>query len=245
MLFDTREPVVGDIARVYLLQRVLSLSNTETKVLDVGCGTGDLWRPVLGKCNFELWGIDIDSRSIKVAQQRIGNRARLEVANIYDLSRVFPAAFFDLVVSTQVFYRLKRLRNGFEEINQVLKPEGRLLFTIGLTKYRPDKKFLSKWREYFREKLKVLISERAYYRKYDEVELSTLLQQAGFEVQDSRFYTIHPLKEIHNKIISAQNKNRMLKRWWELEEELRQDDNFKLYGKPYCLSLYVEAVKRG
>lgn len=244
MLFDTREPVVGDIARVYLLQRVLNLSNTETKVLDVGCGTGDLWQPVLGKCNFKLWGIDIDSRSIKVAQQRIGSKARLEVANIYDLSRVFPTAFFDIVVSTQVFYRLKRLSNGFEEINQVLKPGGRLLFTIGCTKYYRDNKFLGKWRECLREKLKVLISERAYYRKYDEVELSTLLQQAGFEVQDSRFHTVHPLKEIHNKIISAQNKNRMLKRWWELEEELRQDDNFKLYGKPYCLSLYIEAVKR-
>ena len=53
-----------------------------------------------------------------------------------------------------------------------------------------------------------------------------------------------PLKFIHNNIVSEENKNRVLRKWVELEEELIRDANFMAKGKVYCRNLFMDAVKR-
>jgi len=58
-LFESAQPIVGDIARVHLLERVLEITaNEKLSILDVGCGDGSLWRPLLGNDNIELWGVN-------------------------------------------------------------------------------------------------------------------------------------------------------------------------------------------
>ena len=75
------------------------------------------------------------------------------------------------------------------------------------------------------------------------MESTELLNGAGFRVDEVRFHTIHPLKEIHDRIVSPENKNRMLQKWKEMEDILVSDLEFALKGKPYCLGLYMEATK--
>lgn len=235
-LFESAQPIVGDIARVHLLERVLEITaNEKLSILDVGCGDGSLWRPLLGNGNIELWGVDRDRERVKAAAAVFGKDGVKE-GNIYNLSRLFEELRFDAVVSTQVFSYVRNLRKGLREINKVTKMGGKLLFTIGLLKYHKSYRRL-------RRKLAGYLWEEHYYRYYDEVELTELLNGAGFRVGDVRFDTIHPLKEIHNRIISPENKNRMLQKWKEMEDILISDPEFALKGKPYCLGLYVEATK--
>lgn len=235
-LFESEQSIVGDIARVHLLERVLEITaNEKLNILDVGCGDGSLWRPLLGNHNTELWGVDHDRDRVKAAAAVFG-KDRAKEGNIYDLSQLFEGLRFDAVVSTQVFSYVRNLRKGLGEINKVTKLEGRLLFTIGLIKYHKGYRRL-------RRKLAGYLWEEHYYRYYDEVELTKLLNGAGFRVDDVRFHTIHPLKEIHDRIMSPENKNRMLQKWKEMEDILVSDPEFALKGKPYCLGLYIEATK--
>lgn len=234
-LFDTNQPIVGDVARVHLLERVLTLA-AENKValLDVGCGSGDLWLPLLGHANLEFWGIDIDQARLEIAAERLG-RDRAIMLNIYDLSKHFPDQRFDAVVSTQTLMFFKRLDQVLREINTVLKPGGRLLFTIGWTRYRPNVQIKRQIRGYF--------DERYYMRRYDEHEISQLLRRAGFRLDHVRFGTIDVLKTIHSTIIVTKNRNKMLQQWKAMEDVLVSDENFVERGKNFCLTIYFEAIK--
>ena len=134
-LFESEQPIVGDIARVHLLERVLEIAaNEKLMILDAGCGDGSLWKPLLGNDNLELWGVDRDRERVKAAVAVFG-KDRVKEGNIYDLSRLFEELRFDAVVSTQVFSYLRDLRKALREINRVTKLGGKLLFTIGLLKY--------------------------------------------------------------------------------------------------------------
>lgn len=235
-LFESAQPIVGEIARVHLLERVLEITaNEKFNILDVGCGDGSLWRPLLGNNNIELWGVDRDKERVEAAAAVFG-KGRVKRGNIYNLSRLFEGLRFEAVVSTQVFSYVRNLRKGLREINKVTKMGGKLLFTIGLLKYHKSYRRL-------RRKLAGYLWEEHYYRYYDELELTELLNGAGFRVDDVRFHTIHPLKEIHNRIISLENRNRMLQKWKEMEDILVSDSEFALKGKPYCLGLYMEGTK--
>jgi SAM-dependent methyltransferase len=235
-LFESEQPIVGDIARVHLLERVLEITTSEKlNILDVGCGDGRLWRPLLGNDNIELGGLDRDRERVEAAAAVFG-QGRVREGNIYNLFDLFEGLRFDIVVSTQVFSCVRYLGRGLREINKVTKLGGKLLFTIGWLKYRKNYRRL-------RRKLAGYLWEEHYYRYYDEVELTELLKGAEFRVDDVRFHTIHPLKEIHNRIISLENRNRMLQKWKEMEDILVSDPGFALKGKPYCLGLYMEATK--
>lgn len=235
-LFESAQPIVGEIARVHLLERVLEITaNEKFSILDVGCGDGSLWRPLLGNDKIGLWGVDRDKERVEAAAAVFG-KDRVKEGNIYNLSRLFEGLRFEAVVSAQVFSYVRNLRKGLREINRVTKMGGKLLFTIGLLKYHKSYRRL-------RRKLAGYLWEEHYYRYYDEVELAELLNGAGFGVDEVRFHTIHPLKEIHNRIISLENRNRMLQKWKEMEDILASDPEFALKGKPYCLGLYMEATK--
>jgi 2-polyprenyl-3-methyl-5-hydroxy-6-metoxy-1,4-benzoquinol methylase len=72
-LFESEQPIVGDIARVHLLERVLEITAREKlKILDVGCGDGSLWRSLLGNDNIELWGLDRDRERVEAAAAVFG-----------------------------------------------------------------------------------------------------------------------------------------------------------------------------
>jgi SAM-dependent methyltransferase len=195
-----------------------------------------LWLPLLGHQNLEFWGIDIDAARIEQAAERFG-RERAKVMNAYDLAIHFPAQRFDVVVSTQTLMLFRRLDRILEGIHTVLKPAGRLLFTIGWTRYRPHDQLKRQIRGY--------LDERYYMRRYDEHEIGQLLQQAGFRLDHVRFGTIDVLKAIHSGLIGEENRNRMLQHWKAMEDVLARDPHFVEQGKKYCLTIYFEAIKEG
>ena len=240
-IFEVKKPLVGDPSRAYLLKKVLRLSDSNTRLLDVGCGTCSLWEPLMEKIEFELQGVDIDEEKIEIAKRVVVNvKNGLMVGKVQDLSRMFPASFFNIVVSTQLFYLLWDLRRALREINFVLKPYGKLLFTTELPRLSQS---LSSRLLHEYAKVKGFIKRKEPPKRRDEKELSPLLEEAGFVVESAKFFHIPPLKLIHNRIISDKNKNKVMRKWLELEEELMRDDKFYSEAKIYCRNLYIEAVK--
>ncbi|NIM91379.1 MAG: methyltransferase domain-containing protein [Candidatus Aminicenantes bacterium] len=237
-MFSLDKPIIGDLARVHLIKRIFEIANEDRcRILDVGCGEGQLWLPFLDRVDhLEISGIDRDQEKIEEGKREL-KKINLVCGNIYELSSFFPEKHFNIVVSTQVFSYLRSLKKALDEIQRLLVENGKLLFTVGCTKYRKS------WKDQFRRRIAGWFLEKHYFREYDEKELEDILLKSGFQVEDTRFYTIHPLKEIHNRVVAESNKNRFLRLWKQMEDLLVQDDGFKKQGRPYCLSLFMECRK--
>jgi ubiquinone/menaquinone biosynthesis C-methylase UbiE len=102
------------------------------KVLDVGCGTGNLTltaKTAAGSSG-AVYGIDAAPEMIEVAQKK-AQRSRADVTfEVGLIEKIpFPDATFDVVINRLMIHHLPAdlKRRGFAEILRVLKPGGRLL----------------------------------------------------------------------------------------------------------------------
>ena len=93
-----------------------------TKVLEVGCGTGDFTERVQRELGVELEAIDLSERMVELTRER-GLRA--QVADIEALP--FADGQFDCVLANRVLYHLPDLERGLREIARVLQPGGVLV----------------------------------------------------------------------------------------------------------------------
>jgi len=104
------------------------------KVLDVGCGTGDLTLTARTRAGASgsADGIDASPEMIGLAQkkaQRSGSDAVFELGLIEKLP--YPDTTFDVVISRLMIHHLPGdlKRQGFKEIYRVLKPGGHVFIT--------------------------------------------------------------------------------------------------------------------
>jgi ubiquinone/menaquinone biosynthesis C-methylase UbiE len=101
------------------------------RVLDVGCGTGNLLRAT-GKRhpNVELFGVDPDLKMLARAEgklRRAGLAARLDRGYAQELA--FPDGSFDVVFSSLMLHHLETPAKDemLAEVRRVLRPDGVLV----------------------------------------------------------------------------------------------------------------------
>jgi len=104
-----------------------SVFSPSIKVLEVGCGTGELLYEV-EKRGGEIWGVDLDKIDIEVAGQYF------KLKNIYAMS--FEDFFlqphlprFDLVVFFETIEHLDNPLKFIRSVKNVLKPNGRIILS--------------------------------------------------------------------------------------------------------------------
>jgi ubiquinone/menaquinone biosynthesis C-methylase UbiE len=99
------------------------------KVLDVGCGTGNLTLTVkryIGPSG-SVYGIDASPEMIEVARKKAKHRGFEAVFEVELIEKIsYPDVTFDVVISRLVIHHLPDdlKRRGFAEIFRVLKPGG-------------------------------------------------------------------------------------------------------------------------
>jgi SAM-dependent methyltransferase len=101
------------------------------RILDAGCGTGRHFAP-LQRTGCKVFGIDFSLGMLRMARRQFPQAPLLLV----DLQDVLPFAsgYFDAVLCALVGEHLERLYQVFHEMYRVLRPGGRLVFSV----YHPE-----------------------------------------------------------------------------------------------------------
>jgi SAM-dependent methyltransferase len=106
-----------DDARVPLVDAVVSAA--PRRVLEVGCGWGELAEWIARETGAEVVAIDLSPRMVALASER-GIDA--SVADVQQLP--FADSAFDVVVAAWMLYHVPDLDRGLTEIARVLRPGG-------------------------------------------------------------------------------------------------------------------------
>lgn len=147
------------------------------RVLDVGCGTGELLRRLRAKYpQAALAGLDPVAEMLAVAKDKLSGKEDLRIG--YADSLPWPAGTFDVVVSCNMFHYITHPIEALHEMARVLRPGG----AIVLTDWCDDYLACRLCNFYLR------LTNRAFYKTYRRAECLDLLQRAGFtEVKLDRY----------------------------------------------------------
>jgi ubiquinone/menaquinone biosynthesis C-methylase UbiE len=140
-----------------------------SRVLDVGCGTGELLRRLRAKYpEAVLAGLDPVPEMLAVARDKLSGREDLRIG--YADSLPWASGTFDAVVSCNMFHYISHPIQALKEMARVLRPGG----VIVLTDWCDDYLACRVCNLYLR------LTNRAFYKTYQEAECRNLLQRAGF-----------------------------------------------------------------
>jgi ubiquinone/menaquinone biosynthesis C-methylase UbiE len=98
------------------------------RILDAGCGSGPLFAALRGRGGI-VTGLDSSAEMLRLARQRLGDDADLQLA---DLARPlpFPDGAFDDVIVSLVLHHFEDWTAPLAELRRVLKRGGRLILSV-------------------------------------------------------------------------------------------------------------------
>jgi methionine biosynthesis protein MetW len=113
----------GKLAIIY------NLIEPNVKVLDVGCGTGQLGEMLKIEKNCYVAGVDVDPRAIEEARKRLDH---VIVADVEELDKLpYPKKYFDVIVFADVLEHLKRPEDVLKNLCELyLKDEGCVVVSV-------------------------------------------------------------------------------------------------------------------
>ncbi|MEM3872043.1 MAG: class I SAM-dependent methyltransferase [Nitrososphaeria archaeon] len=144
------------------------------KLLDVGCGDGVFLKEAK-KFGFEVWGIDLDRKSIKVCQEKwkLKNTFAVtheEFANFCHKERLK----FDIITFFEVLEHQDKPKEFLETIKSMLKPNGYIVLSV------PNRESLLN-RKLYRELLYSTDNPPHHFLRFSKNTLENIFRKLGFE----------------------------------------------------------------
>lgn len=100
--------------------------NKEIKILDAGCGEGQLLERISKLKYKNLYGADVTKVALEDARKKV--KAKLFLQNLNKMS--FPDKFFDVVICTEVIEHIPDYKKALNEFKRVLKKKGLLIISF-------------------------------------------------------------------------------------------------------------------
>jgi len=127
-LISTRyaaSPISDMTAYETKIEKIKSYLSPDDLVLDIGCGTGTQCGDLAGNVR-QVTGIDISSRLLAIAEQRIAERklGNIEFINTSLYDERLIANSFDVVMAFYVMHFFEDTDAVFKRIHDLLKPGG-------------------------------------------------------------------------------------------------------------------------
>lgn len=174
-----------DWFRNTLLINEIKKIKSKGKVLDYGCGNGNLLIR-LAALNYDCLGIDPSVYSIKNLNQKITTqkirKIKTQVGSEKELVKYKNK--FDIVILGESLEHIKNDKRTIEKLYRTLKPKGTCVISVPA--------YMSRWTK---------ADEYAgHYRRYDMKELTTLVVNSGFKV-NKVYYWGFPVTYIWDKWI--------------------------------------------
>jgi len=139
------------------------------RVLDVGCGTGELLMRLRAKYpEAMLAGLDPVEEMLTVARDKLSGREDLRVG--YADSLPWRSGSFDVVVSCNMFHYITHPVEALQEMARTVRPGGSLVLTDWCDDYLACRVC----------NLYLRLTNRAFYKTYRQAECLDLLHKAGF-----------------------------------------------------------------
>lgn len=110
---------------LYHARRTKQQQQRNARLLDLGCGTGELAGSFI-KAGYDYFGVDIEQERIDYAR-KVYPGGKFHVMDASDLN--YPDGYFDQILVTGVLHHLsdEEVRSIVREMNRVLRPGGRAL----------------------------------------------------------------------------------------------------------------------
>lgn len=159
-------------ATLALALEPLELSGRE-RVLDIGCGTGELERRLVQRWPaLRVAGVDVSPNMLRrAADKRTG--AALLAGEVCRLP--FAAGSFDVLICANAFHYFRQPTYSLAEMRRVLRPGGRLVLVDWCDDYLTCK-LCSVWLRW---------TDPAFYRTYTLRHCQMMLEQSGFVVESA------------------------------------------------------------
>ena len=148
------------------------------RILDVGCGVG-YFVALFNLSGCSVWGVDVDLVSVRAAREQYGQR--FAVGRGEELP--FAADTFDKLICSEVLEHIKDDARAVSELCRVAKDGA----TVIVTTPSPEGVFGSRIKSICHGSNGEHCWEAHQREGYTAVELCSLLQDQGMEVQDVRY----------------------------------------------------------
>ena len=185
--YETAEGAMYDRLEKKAVSRYLRQNTQGKKLLEVGCGTGH-WSRFFSDCGFEVTGVDVSERMIKIAQSKNIQNGSFQVADGHSLP--FKDNSFDVTAAITTLEFVYDAELVLQEMARCThKPSGQLLIGVlnllaKLNRNRQENSvsLYAKARLFSPDQLKTLLS------KYGKIQLFTV----GFIPRWKRLLPLSP-----------------------------------------------------
>lgn len=149
----------------------------KSRVLDIGCSSGNLGAALIKQKQCQVVGLDIDKPDVERAKQRLtaAHVRNVERDAIDDLDK------FDVIIFADVLEHLLDPVAALNKVKKSLKPGGRIAFSIPNMAHISVRLLLLKG---FFEYTPIGVLDRTHLHYYDEIEVKHLFAEAKMSIQE-------------------------------------------------------------
>src|SRR3989344_2104623 len=117
---------------LYRTEMIKFVPKTAKKILDVGCSSGLFGIQLKKTLDAEVWGIELDKKSAKIASKSLN---KVLCGDVSEIIKNLPDSYFDIIVFNDVLEHLIDPYGVLLKMKKKLSPEGLIVCSLPNIRY--------------------------------------------------------------------------------------------------------------